>query len=193
MVKRSENGEFVTVWLQGHGLSVGFETPGPSSRVRRAAPSLQMQTDEPVEASYDLPRRRFDHAVAPTEATRQHLRHSFGRGREGRHEELPREGGVEAPGSTAGSGRARREGGVEAPAASDRRSRPRATTRTPRPGWSNATKSSTWAASGGRATASRRSLRRRASPHECEGQPQAFRCSLWSPWWPAMASPRRPL
>ena len=60
------------------------------------------------------------------------------------------------------------------------------------PGWSDAAKSSTWAASGWKATASRRSLRRWASPHECGGQPQAFGCRLTSPWRPAMASPRRP-
>ena len=54
MVKRSENGVLGGLWLEGHGLSVGSEVPGLSSRVRRAAPSLHMQTDEPVEASYGL-------------------------------------------------------------------------------------------------------------------------------------------
>ena len=61
------------------------------------------------------------------------------------------------------------------------------------PEWSNAAKSSPWAASGWKATASRWNLSYWASPPECGGQPQAFRCSPTSPWRPAMASPRRPL
>ena len=61
------------------------------------------------------------------------------------------------------------------------------------PGWSNAAKSSTWAASGGKATVSPCHLRRWAASPECGGQPRAFRCSLRSPWRPAVASPRRPL
>ena len=40
------------LWLEGHGLSEGSEALGLSSRVPRAAPSLKMQTDEPVEASH---------------------------------------------------------------------------------------------------------------------------------------------
>ena len=59
------------------------------------------------------------------------------------------------------------------------------------PGWSNAVKMATWAASGRKVTASRRYPRCWASPHVCRGQPQAFRCSLTSTWWPAMAPPRR--
>ena len=54
MVKRSENGVLDAAWLQGHGLPVGPEVMGRSSRVRRVAPCLQMQPDEPVEASYGL-------------------------------------------------------------------------------------------------------------------------------------------
>ena len=52
MVKRSEIGEFGGLWLQGHGLSVASETLGFFSRVRKAAPSLQMGSDEPVVARY---------------------------------------------------------------------------------------------------------------------------------------------
>ena len=52
VVKRSEIGEFGGVWLQGHGLSVASETLDFSSRVRRAAPSLHMGSDEPVVARY---------------------------------------------------------------------------------------------------------------------------------------------
>ena len=51
MVKRSENGVLGGLWLEAHGLSVGSEAPGPSSRVRRAASSLQTQSEEPVVAS----------------------------------------------------------------------------------------------------------------------------------------------
>ena len=54
VVKRSENGDLGGVWLKNHGLSVGTEVMRLSSRVWRAAPSLLMQTDEPVEASYGL-------------------------------------------------------------------------------------------------------------------------------------------
>ena len=57
MVKRRENCVLGGLWLGGHGLSVPSETPGLFSRVRRAVPSLQMQTEEPVEASYGPPRR----------------------------------------------------------------------------------------------------------------------------------------
>ena len=51
MVTRSEHGEFVAAWLQGHGLSVGSEVLGRFSRVRRPAPSLQLPSDKPVVAS----------------------------------------------------------------------------------------------------------------------------------------------
>jgi len=54
MVKRSEIVTLGGLWLEGHGLSVESELLGLSSRVRRAASSLQMQSDEPVEASYGL-------------------------------------------------------------------------------------------------------------------------------------------
>jgi len=51
MVKRSGNGAIGGLWQKGHGLSVGSEAKGPSSRVRRAASSLQMQPHEPLVAS----------------------------------------------------------------------------------------------------------------------------------------------
>jgi len=54
MVRRSEIGEFVTAWLQDYGISVGSEVPSLFSRVRRPAPSLQMQSDEPVVGSYGI-------------------------------------------------------------------------------------------------------------------------------------------
>ena len=50
MVKRSGNGDLGGLWLERRGLPDGSEV----SRVRRAAPSLQMQSVEPVEASYVL-------------------------------------------------------------------------------------------------------------------------------------------
>ena len=54
MVKRSEIVNLGGLWLEGHGLPDGSEVLDHSSRERRAAPSLQMQTEEPVEASSGL-------------------------------------------------------------------------------------------------------------------------------------------
>ena len=54
MVKRDEIVNLGGLWLEGHGLSEKSATPGLSSRVRRAAPSLQMQSVESVVASYGL-------------------------------------------------------------------------------------------------------------------------------------------
>ena len=51
MVKRGENVNLGGLWQKGHGLSVGSEAKRPSSRVRRAASSLQMQSHEPLLAS----------------------------------------------------------------------------------------------------------------------------------------------
>jgi len=65
MAKRSGNVGLGGLWLEGHGLSVGSEVLGLSSRVRRAAPSLQMQTDEPVVASFGVAKTAtFDHPGA---------------------------------------------------------------------------------------------------------------------------------
>ena len=50
-IKGSEIGILGAAWLQDHGLPVGSETAGLSSRVPRAAPRLQMQPEEPVVAS----------------------------------------------------------------------------------------------------------------------------------------------
>ena len=61
MVRRSEIGDLGGVWLEGHGLSVGYVVLGLSSRGRRAAPSLQMQSDELPVASYG----HFDHPGTP--------------------------------------------------------------------------------------------------------------------------------
>ena len=52
MVKRGEIGELGTAWFQCHGLSVGSEVLGLSSRVRRAAPSLRTQPEKPLVASH---------------------------------------------------------------------------------------------------------------------------------------------
>jgi len=51
MVKRSGNGAIGGLWQKGRGRPVGSEAKGPSSRVRRAASSLQMQPHEPLVAS----------------------------------------------------------------------------------------------------------------------------------------------
>ena len=51
MVKRSEIVNLGGLWLEGHGLSEASEAPSLSARVRRAAPSLQLPSIEPVEAS----------------------------------------------------------------------------------------------------------------------------------------------
>ena len=48
MVKRSEVVDLGGLWLEGRGRSEKPETLGLSSRVRRAAPSIQMQSDESV-------------------------------------------------------------------------------------------------------------------------------------------------
>ena len=49
-VKRSETADVRASWRGSHGFSVGSETLGLFSRVRRAAPSLPMQPHEPVVA-----------------------------------------------------------------------------------------------------------------------------------------------
>ena len=55
MVKCSENGVLGAAWLEGRGSSEGSVVLGASlSRERRAAPGLQIQTEEPVVASYGL-------------------------------------------------------------------------------------------------------------------------------------------
>ena len=51
MAKRGEIREFGPAWLQGHGLTVGSALMDRFHRVRRAAPSLDMQPVEPVAAS----------------------------------------------------------------------------------------------------------------------------------------------
>ena len=52
MVKGSGIGILGTALRRRHGLSAESEVMGPSSRVRRAASSLQMQSEETVLASY---------------------------------------------------------------------------------------------------------------------------------------------
>ena len=54
MVRRAEIVDLGGLWRDGHGLSEGSEVLGLSSRVRRAAPSLRMLAEEPVEASHGL-------------------------------------------------------------------------------------------------------------------------------------------
>ena len=52
MVKRSEIGVLGAALRGSHGISAESEVLGLSSRVRRAASSLQMQSEETVLASY---------------------------------------------------------------------------------------------------------------------------------------------
>ena len=52
MVERSGIGILGAALRRSHGLSAESEGLGLSSRVRRAASSLQMQSEEPVVASY---------------------------------------------------------------------------------------------------------------------------------------------
>ena len=52
MVKRDENGVLGAAWRWGHGISEGYVVLGLSSRVRRAASSLQMQSEAPIVARY---------------------------------------------------------------------------------------------------------------------------------------------
>ena len=47
----AENGDLGGVSMEGHGLLEGSEVLGLSSRVQRAAPSLQMPSEKPVVAS----------------------------------------------------------------------------------------------------------------------------------------------
>ena len=54
MVKRSEIVNLRGLWLEGHDLSVESETLGLFSRVLRAAPSLQTQSEKPLVDSYGL-------------------------------------------------------------------------------------------------------------------------------------------
>ena len=54
VVKRSEIVNLGGLWLEVHGLPEGSEVLDLSSRVRRAASRLWMQTVEPVVASYGL-------------------------------------------------------------------------------------------------------------------------------------------
>jgi len=54
MVRRGEKVNLGGLWLEGHGLWERSETSGLSSRVRRAASSLQMQPEGSVEASHGL-------------------------------------------------------------------------------------------------------------------------------------------
>ena len=58
----------------------------------------------------------------------------------------------------------------------------------------DAVRMASWARPGSSATAVLRGLRCWTPPHECGGQPQAFRCSQtscwWPIWWPAVAPPR---
>ena len=57
MAKRGEIGDLGPAWLRRHGLPVGSETLGLSSRVRKVASSLQMRSEEPVVASYGAAKR----------------------------------------------------------------------------------------------------------------------------------------
>ena len=52
MVKRREIGILGAALRRSHGFSAESEVPDLSSRVRRAASSLQMQSEETVLASY---------------------------------------------------------------------------------------------------------------------------------------------
>ena len=66
MVKRDELVDLGGLWLESHGLPEKSETLGLSSRVRRAAPSIQMQSDESVVQIWHRQDGHFDHAVVPT-------------------------------------------------------------------------------------------------------------------------------
>ena len=54
VVRRGEIVSLGGLRLEGHGLSVASETLGLSSRVRRAAPSLQTQSEKPLVDSHGL-------------------------------------------------------------------------------------------------------------------------------------------
>ena len=54
MVKRSENGGLGGLWLQSYGLSVRSEATGRFHRVRRAASSVKLLSEELLVARYSL-------------------------------------------------------------------------------------------------------------------------------------------
>ena len=66
MVKRSVNGNVGGLKLESRDLSVGCEALGLSSRVRRFAARLQIQSEEPVVASCG-PTKAATLAVLPRE------------------------------------------------------------------------------------------------------------------------------
>ena len=68
-------GELGSAWsFQGRGLSVVHETRGPSSRLSRPVPSLQMQSDETVVASHG-PRRWPPRPCRGAAAARRRVAH----------------------------------------------------------------------------------------------------------------------
>ena len=85
-VKRGEVVSLGGLWLEGHGLPKGSETLGLTSRVRWAAPSLPMLTEEPVAASYSptktvtLTMLEHEELGAPREVDRQRREARLGRG-----------------------------------------------------------------------------------------------------------------
>ena len=72
MVKRSEIGVLGAALRGSHGISAESEVLGLSSRVRRAASSLQMQSEETVLASYG-PTKTAILTMLPLEAHGAHL------------------------------------------------------------------------------------------------------------------------
>ena len=210
---QSELGILDAVGLRRHGVSVGSETLGSSSRVRRAAPRFQMQPEGPVGRQL-CPHKDGRLAVLPHHARGaavldddllDEARDGWerlgeaGRGSGGRGEARRGEG-------RRGEARWRvQQGGECGRVLWARGGEGRGTTTcstcalsrsSPPGGWSNAAKGVTFGRCGSEATASLRDLRRAAAPPECEGRPQAFGCSLKSPrspWWLAVAPPRRPL
>ena len=54
MVRRGEIVDLGGAWMRIRGFLRYSKAPGLSFRVRRAAPRIQMQTDEPVDASSGL-------------------------------------------------------------------------------------------------------------------------------------------
>ena len=100
MVTGSKIGILGAALRRSHGLSAESEVLGLSSRVRRAASSLQMQSEETVLASYGPTKTAILTMLRGSPPPRLMVRRSEG----GEARRGPRRGGTELVGGNRGSG-----------------------------------------------------------------------------------------